>query len=607
MKQKSEQNNRRKISEKKNIEKENSMQKLTKTQGRVQGRRQPVRTQTRISKNMTRPAKKSKLKLIPLGGLDEIGKNMTAFECGDDIIIVDCGMAFPDDDMPGIDLVINDISYLEKNADKVRAVFLTHGHEDHIGGLPYFLKVINVPVYGTRLTLGLVEHKLKEHNLLSKVELIRQAPGSIVTVSRNFSVEFIRTNHSIADSVAFAIRTPVGTIVHMGDFKIDTTPIVGDMIDLARLGQIGNEGVLALMSDSTNVERAGYAMSEKSVGDKFQALFKNCNKRIIVATFASNVHRVQQIIDAAAANGRKVAVSGRSMENIVELSILLGYMKVPEGVLISIDSINKYPPSKVIIITTGSQGEPMSALSRMAYSDHRKVEITKNDLIIISASPIPGNEKSVSNVINELFKFGAEVIYKSLMDVHVSGHACREELKMILALTKPKYFIPVHGEHRHLMIHAALAESMGIKEAFILENGSVLEFDGESAKQNGSVVAGKIFVDGLGVGDVGNIVLRDRKLLAQDGLIIAVIPISRLDGMMVREPEIISRGFVYVKESEELMENIKKAAKDGIEKCQRQNSFEWSLMKNSVKASISKYIFETTRRSPMIMPIIIEV
>ena len=607
MKQKAEQNNRKKISEMKNTEKENTIRKTVKVQGRTQAHKHPVRTQSRTARPPARYSKKNKLKLIPLGGLDEIGKNMTAFECGDDIIIVDCGMAFPDDDMPGIDLVINDISYLEKNADKVRAVFLTHGHEDHIGGLPYFLKVINVPVYGTRLTLGLVEHKLKEHNLLSKVELIRQAPGSIVTVSRNFSVEFIRTNHSIADSVAFAIRTPVGTIVHMGDFKIDTTPIVGDMIDLARLGQIGNEGVLALMSDSTNVERGGYAMSEKSVGDKFQALFKNCNKRIIVATFASNVHRVQQIIDAAAANGRKVAVSGRSMENIVELSILLGYMKVPEGVLISIDNINKYPPGKVIIITTGSQGEPMSALSRMAYSDHRKVEITKNDLIIISASPIPGNEKSVSNVINELFKFGAEVIYKSLMDVHVSGHACREELKMILALTKPKYFIPVHGEHRHLMIHAALAESMGIKEAFILENGSVLEFDGDGAKQNGSVMAGKIFVDGLGVGDVGNIVLRDRKLLAQDGLIIAVIPISRLDGMMVREPEIISRGFVYVKESEELMENIKKAAKDGIEKCQRQNSLEWSLMKNNVKASISKYIFETTRRSPMIMPIIIEV
>ena len=601
MKQKTQHNINKKPAAKETADRRN------KTQTRSTNYKTPARSRAKIIKTPTKAAKKSILKIIPLGGLDEIGKNMTAFECGNDIIIVDCGMAFPDDDMPGIDLVINDISYLEKNADKVKAIFLTHGHEDHIGGLPYFLKVINVPVYGTRLTLGLVEHKLKEHNLLSRVELIRKAPGDVVTVSRNFSVEFIRTNHSIADSVAFAIRTPVGNIVHMGDFKIDTTPIVGDMIDLARLGQIGNEGVLALMSDSTNVERAGYAMSEKSVGDKFQALFKNCNKRIIVATFASNVHRVQQIIDAAAANGRKVAVSGRSMENIVELSMLLGYMKVPEGVLISIDNINKYPPSKVIIITTGSQGEPMSALSRMAYSDHRKVEITKNDLIIISASPIPGNEKAVSNVINELFKFGAEVIYKSLMDVHVSGHACREELKMILALTKPKYFIPVHGEHRHLMIHAALAESMGVKEAFVLENGSVLELDGENAKQGTNVVAGKIFVDGLGVGDVGNIVLRDRKLLAQDGLIIAVIPISRADGMLVREPEIISRGFVYVKESEELMDNIRRAAKDGIERCTRQNSLEWSLMKNNVKASISKYIFETTRRSPMIMPIIIEV
>lgn len=573
-----------------------------------------TKTETIVRKTVRKPntsrqrtSKKNMLKIIPLGGLDEIGKNLTVLEYGNDIIVIDCGMAFPDDDMPGIDLVINDITYLEKNASKIRGIFLTHGHEDHIGGLPYFLKQINVPVYGTRLTLGLVEHKLKEHNLLSAVKLVREKPGSVVNVSKNFSVEFIRTNHSIADSVALAIRTPVGVVIHTGDFKIDTTPIVGDMIDLARFGELGKEGVLALMSDSTNVERPGYAMSESSVGDTFHSLFENCNKRIIVATFASNVHRVQQIIDAAAANGRKVAVSGRSMENIVEISILLGYMKVPEGVLISIDNINKYRPSQVVIITTGSQGEPMSALTRMAYSDHRKVEITKNDLIIISATPIPGNEKTVSNVINELFKFGAEVIYKSLMEVHVSGHACQEELKMILALTKPKFFIPVHGEHRHLMLHAKLAENMGIKNTFVLENGSILEFDGEKARRNGSVVAGKILVDGLGVGDVGNVVLRDRKLLAQDGLIIAVVAISKSTGKIVREPEIISRGFVYVRESEELMENIRRAAREGVENCGMQKTIEWSLMKNSVKASISKYIFETTRRHPMIMPIIIEV
>ncbi|MBQ7794147.1 MAG: ribonuclease J [Clostridia bacterium] len=570
----------------------------------VQRKRVPQRT---ASKPAAPRGKKSLLKIIPLGGLDEIGKNMTAFEYANEIILIDCGMAFPDEDMPGIDLVINDISYLEKNSEKVKAIFLTHGHEDHIGGLPYFLKVINVPVYGTRLTLGLVEHKLKEHNLLSKVNLIRQKPGETVKVGRNFSVEFIRTNHSIADSVAIAIKTPVGTVVHTGDFKIDTTPIVGEMIDLGRFGELGREGVLALMSDSTNVERAGYAMSEKKVGTTFRALFENKNKRIIVATFASNVHRVQQIIDAAAANGRKVAVSGRSMENIVELSILLGYMKVPEGVLISIDNIKKYRPEQVVIITTGSQGEPMSALSRMAYSDHRKVEITQNDLIIISATPIPGNEKAVSNVINELFKFGAEVVYKSLVDVHVSGHACQEELKMILALTKPKFFIPVHGEHRHLMLHAKLAEDMGINNTFVLENGSVLELDGENAKVGGNVVAGKILVDGLGVGDVGNVVLRDRKLLAQDGLIIAVLAVSLETGEIVREPEIISRGFVYVRESEELMENIRRAARDGMEKCLRQGNTEWTLMKNSVKASVSKYIFETTRRSPVILPIIMEV
>lgn len=551
--------------------------------------------------------KKSKLRIIPLGGLDEIGKNMTLIEYGNEMIMVDCGMAFPDDDMPGVDLVINDISYVEKNRHKLKGIFLTHGHEDHIGGLPYFLRQINVPVYGTRLTLGLVEHKLKEHNLLSKVKLVRTKAGSVVKCSNIFSVEFIRTNHSIADSCALAIKTPLGIVLHMGDFKIDTTPIVGEMIDLARLGELGNEGVLALMSDSTNVERSGYAMSERSVGDKFYEIFKNCKKRIIVATFASNVHRVQQIINAAVENGRKVAVSGRSMENIVELSILLGYMKIPEGVLINLDNIGKYPPGKVVIITTGSQGEPMSALTRMAFSDHRKVEVTKNDLVIISATPIPGNEKTVSNVINELFKIGVEVIYSSLADVHVSGHACQEELKMILALTKPKYFIPVHGEHRHLMLHASLAEKMGINNTFVLQNGSMLEIGQKSAKVTGSVTAGKILVDGLGVGDVGNIVLRDRKLLAQDGLIVVVVTVSRETGQIISGPDVISRGFVYVRESEDLMLKIKEVAKDSIENCGHSHMRDWGIIKASVKNNVYRYIYDTTKRSPMIMPIVMEV
>lgn len=554
-------------------------------------------------------AKKSKLKIIPLGGLDEIGKNLTVFEYGNDIFLVDCGMAFPDEDMPGVDLVINDISYLEKNADKVRGILLTHGHEDHIGGLPYFLKQINVPVYGTRLTLGLVEHKLKEHNLLSKVKLVRVKPGSKINIGSNIQAEFIRTNHSIADSVAIAITTPIGTVIHMGDFKVDTTPIVGDVIDLARLGELGNQGVLALMSDSTNVERPGYSMSERTVGARFEEIFKNCNKRIIVATFASNVHRVQQIINAAVKNGRKVAVSGRSMENIVEVAILLGYMTVPEGVLINIDAIKKYRPNQVVIVTTGSQGEPMSALSRMAFSDHRKVEVTKDDLIIISATPIPGNEKSVATMVNELFKSGAEVIYKSLSEVHVSGHACQEELKLILALTKPKYFIPVHGEHRHLMQHAKLATTVGVEErnTFILENGRVLELDDKSAKMMGTVPSGKILVDGLGVGDVGNIVLRDRKHLAQDGLIIVVSTISSETHQIVSGPDVISRGFVYVRESEGLIEAVKDVAKDSLEKCMCNNTTDWSTMKNSLKNNIAHYIYEKTKRSPMILPIIMEV
>ena len=554
-------------------------------------------------------AKTKKLRIIPIGGLDEIGKNLTAFEYSNEIVIVDCGMAFPDNDMPGVDMVINDITYLIKNAQKIKGIFLTHGHEDHIGGLPYFLKEINVPVYGTRLTLGLVEHKLKEHNMLSRVQLIRTRAGQIVDTGKYFSIEFIRTNHSIADSVALAIKTPVGTIIHTGDWKIDSTPIVGEPIDLTRLGELGNEGVLALMSDSTNVERPGYAMSERTVGDKFDMIFQGCDKRIIVATFASNVHRVQQIIDAAAKNKRKVAVSGRSMENIVEISILLGYMKVPEGVLINIDNIKKYRPNQVVIITTGSQGEPMSALTRMAFSDHRKVEVTKDDLIIISASPIPGNEKPVSNVINELFKIGAEVIYKSLMDVHVSGHACQEELKLMLAITKPKFFIPVHGEHRHLVLHKKLAEQVGIppSRSFVLSNGTVLEMDESSAKISGTIPAGQVLVDGLGVGDVGNIVLRDRKHLAQDGLIIIVITIDQETRTMVSRPDVISRGFVYVREAEQLIDEVKTISEDAVSTCLSRRNVDWAMMKNTVKSGVARYIFERTKRNPMILPIIEEV
>lgn len=554
-------------------------------------------------------AKAKKLKIIPLGGLDEIGKNLTALEFGNEIIMVDCGMAFPDDDMPGVDMVINDISYLEKNYQKIKGIYLTHGHEDHIGGLPYFLKAINVPVYGTRLTLGLVEHKLKEYNILSKVKLIRVKAGDVIRAGQNFEVEFIHTNHSVADSVALAIKTPVGIVIHTGDFKIDSTPISGDMIDLTRFGELGKQGVLALMSDSTNVERPGFAMSERTVGEKFEQIFKGCDKRIIVATFSSNVHRVQQIIDAAVKNGRKVAVSGRSMENIVEISILLGYMTIPEGTLIDIDNIKKYRPNQIVIITTGSQGEPMSALTRMAFSDHRKVELTKNDLIILSATPIPGNEKAVSEVINELFKIGASVIYKALMDVHVSGHACREELKMILALTRPKYFIPVHGEHRHLVLHKELAESMGISEKniFVLANGSVLELGKDSAAVTGTVQAGKILVDGLGVGDVGNIVLRDRKLLSEDGLIIVVITVSVETSEILSRPDVITRGFVYVREAEVLIDGIRAEAEDCAQRCIGKNGIEWGVMKNAVKASVSRYIYDKTKRNPMILPIIEEV
>jgi len=555
-----------------------------------------------VSKN------KKKLKIIPLGGLQEIGKNITAFELGDDIVVVDCGLAFPEDDMLGIDLVIPDISYLVKNREKIRGIVLTHGHEDHIGGLPYVLKEINVPVYGTRLTLGLLEYKLEEHGLMSIVRLERTEPGETIELGA-FKIEFIRSTHSIADSVALAIHTSVGTVVHTSDFKIDYTPIEGKPMDLARMAELGKKGVLLLMCDSTNVEREGYTMSERTVGENFEEIFMNAKSRILVASFASNVHRVQQIINASVKFGRKVAVVGRSMLNVVKVATELGYLNVPEGILIDIDQINKHSPDKTVIITTGSQGEPMSALSRIAASEHRKVEIEPGDLVIISASPIPGNEKSVFKVINELFKKGAEVIYESLAEIHVSGHACQEELKLIHSLVKPKYFMPVHGEYRHLKQHANLANRLGMpmENIFMMETGKVLELTSDSARINGNVTAGRVLVDGLGVGDVGNIVLRDRKHLSQDGLIVVVITTEKESGAIIAGPDIISRGFVYVRESEDLIDKVREITKSTIEKCESKRKNDWSAKKSTIKDELRDYLYEKTKRKPMILPIIMEI
>lgn len=554
-------------------------------------------------------AKNKKIKIIPLGGLNEIGKNLTAFEFDKDIIVLDCGIAFPDEEMLGVDLVIPDISYLIKNKDKVKAVVLTHGHEDHIGSLPYFLKEINVPVYGTRLTLGLVELKLKEHNLLSETTLNKVYPGDKVKIGQTV-VEFIRTNHSIADSVAIAFHTPLGIILHTGDFKIDTTPVTGDMIDLARFGELGNKGITLLMSESTNAERPGFTMSESTVGHSFNDIFKqNPTKRIIIATFASNIHRVQQILDAADKYGRKVAVSGRSMENVVKVATELGYLNIPNKVLVDLDSLSKYNKEHTVIITTGSQGEPMSALHRMAFSDHKKVEIKEEDVVVISANPIPGNEKLVFRVINELFRKGAKVIYESLAEVHVSGHACQEELKLILGITKPKYFMPVHGEYRHLMHHSQLAQDVGIpkENIFISQIGKVLELSDSGAKFNGSVPSGRVFVDGLGVGDVGNIVIRDRKHLSQDGLIVIVLTLDPAKNEVVAGPDIISRGFVYVRESEDLMEQVKEISKQAISDCLIGGTVDWSTLKNEIKNSVTNYLLHETNRRPMILPVIMEI
>ncbi|MBQ9757748.1 MAG: ribonuclease J [Clostridia bacterium] len=552
--------------------------------------------------------KSKKIKITPLGGLHEIGKNMTVFEYGSDLLILDAGLAFPDDDMLGIDMVIPDITYLQKHKNRIRGIILTHGHEDHIGAIPYVLKEFNVPVFGTKLTLGILKNKLEEHGILGSAKLNVINPGETFKLG-DFKVEFIRSNHSIADAVAVAFHTPAGTVLHTGDFKIDSTPINGEMIDLGRIGELGKHGVLLLMSDSTNAERRGYTMSESTVGATFDNVFENCNKRIFVATFASNIHRVQQIINAAVKYGRKVAVSGRSMENVLTAAIELGYMDIPKNTLIKLDEIGRYSKEQLVIITTGSQGETMSALSRMAFSGHKKVNIEADDLVIISASPIPGNEKAISNVINELLKHGAEVIYESLADVHVSGHACQEELKIILALAKPRFFMPVHGEFKHLSRHRDLALQMGMnsKDIFMMENGNVLEVSANDAKITGTVPSGKVLVDGLGVGDVGSIVLRDRKHLSEDGLIVVVMTIDHASQTVVAGPDIISRGFVYVRESEDLMESMRIKTADIVNTCLDNNTLDWASLKSHVKNELGAFIFSKTKRKPMILPVIMDV
>ena len=553
--------------------------------------------------------KKSKLKIIPLGGLHEIGKNITVFEYENEIIIVDCGLSFPEDDMLGIDLVIPDITYLEKNADKIKGLVITHGHEDHIGSVPYLLKKINIPIYATKLTAGLIRNKLEEHKLLRSTKLHEVMQGQTIKLGKNFKIEFIRSSHSIPDSVMLAITTPVGTVLHTGDFKVDYTPIDGKLMDLGRIAELGNKGILALMSDSTNSERKGFTMSESSVGEVFDKLFLNCTKRIVVATFASNVHRVQQIVNSAVKNNRKIAVCGRSMINMISTARELGYIKCPENLFIDIDMINNYPDEGLVIITTGSQGETMSALTRMAAGDHRKVKITPNDLVIISATPIPGNEKLVSKVIDELMQIGAEVVYSSLYDIHVSGHACQEEQKLILALTKPKYFIPVHGEYRQLIAHSETAQSMGIDKdnIIMLTNGRVLEIDENGAEFTGSVPNGRVLVDGLGVGDVGNIVLRDRQHLSQDGLIVIVLTMDSSTGEVVAGPDIISRGFVYVREAENLMDDVKSVVRHEIKKCEEKGITDWATIKSTTRENLRDYIFAKTKRNPMIIPIIMEI
>ena len=571
-------------------------------------RRENISKTRSIEKEEQFGFKRPKLRIIPLGGLHEIGKNITVFEYGDDMIAVDCGLSFPEDDMLGVDLVIPDITYILKNQEKFRGLVITHGHEDHIGSIPYFLKQLNTPIYGTKLTLGLIKNKLEEHNLTKSTKLHEVRQGQSIKLGC-FKIEFIRSSHSIPDSVMLAINTPVGTILHTGDFKIDYTPIDGKIMDLGRIAEIGNKGVLALMSDSTNSERKGYTMSESSVGEVFDKLFMHCTKRIVVATFASNVHRVQQIVNSAVKYGRKIAVCGRSMINMINTAKELGFIKCPDNLFIDIDMINNYTDNQLVIITTGSQGEAMSALTRMATGTHKKVKITQNDLVIISATPIPGNEKYVSKVIDDLMQIGAEVVYSALEDVHVSGHACQEEQKLILSLVKPKYFIPVHGDYRHLVAHSETAKSVGIpkENIFMLHNGLVLEMNRESAEYADTVPSGRILVDGLGIGDVGNVVLRDRQHLSQDGLIVVVLTLDGASGEVVAGPDVITRGFIYVKDSENVMEDIKNEVRQEVRECEYRGITDWTTIKNIVRDNLKDYIFDKTKRNPMIIPIIMEI
>ena len=564
---------------------------------------------TRVKRKEKGIFKKPSLKIIPLGGIHEIGKNITVFEYDNEIVIVDCGLSFPEDDMLGVDLVITDITYLEKNANKIKGLVITHGHEDHIGAVPYLLKKINVPIYATKLTAGLIRNKLEEHKLLRSTELNEVVQGQVIKLGKNFKVEFIRSSHSIPDSVMLAITTPAGIVLHTGDFKVDYTPIDGKIMDFGRIAELGNQGILALMADSTNAERKGFTMSESSVGEVFDKLFLHCTKRIVVATFASNVHRVQQIVNSAIKYNRKIAVCGRSMINMIKTATELGYIDCPDDLFIDIDMINTYNDEQLVIITTGSQGEPMSALTRMAAGDHRKVKITPNDLVIISATPIPGNEKFVSKVIDDLMQIGAEVVYSSLEAIHVSGHACQEEQKLIMALAKPKYFIPVHGEYRQLIAHSETAQSMGITKdnIIMMANGRVLEINEDKAEFVSTVPCGRVLVDGLGVGDVGNIVLRDRQHLSQDGLIVIVLTMDSSTGEVVAGPDVISRGFVYVRESENLMDDVKSVVRHEIRKCEERGIRDWSTIKSSTRENLRDYIYMKTKRNPMIIPIIMEV
>ena len=557
-------------------------------------------------KQRTPKGEEKGVKIAFLGGLNEVGKNMTLYEYDGQMMLVDCGLSFPDPDMLGVDLVIPDFTYVEENADKIKGIFITHGHEDHIGGLAYLLKRVNIPVYGTKLTIGLIEGKLKEHKMLGEVELNVIKPKDKIKLG-NFEVEAIHVNHSIPDALALAISTPAGLILQTGDFKIDTTPIDGDVIDLARIAKLGEKGILCLLSDSTNAQRPGYTSSERTVGESFERLFQKADgKRLIVATFASNIHRVQQIIDVAKSVGRKVALSGRSLENVVETASKLGYLNVPEGILVSIDMVSRIPDDKLVIITTGSQGEPMSALYRMAFSEHRRVEIGTGDYVIISATPIPGNEKTVGKVVDELLKRGAEVVYEKMYDVHVSGHACQEELRLMMSLAKPKFFIPVHGEQKHLRKHAQLAESMGIAPGniFIADNGRQIELTKRKMKVLPDVPAGKIFVDGYGVGDVGNAVIRERKRLAEDGLMIISVVIEKDTGMVVAGPDIVSRGFVYVRDSEQLISEVKLVAQIVVDECIHDGFVEWGTIRNRMRDDISRLLYDRTKRSPMVLPLI---